>query len=192
MSWDIGKPVTGKLPVNSGNWQGNQTVEMLTGYWDDLLVGLKSAIDSGDFTHEDKNKNYLDYIGLGLCGFGKSWDIRYSEEIKRRLIKNFPLILKSRGSRKSIETLINCVIPGSELVHYQIPRADFSYADLAIVSDYPVTRYMICLPNSIKRDSIEWEWVTNLIKVFMPIAEVSLQYSINLPNQTLAGDWSIN
>ncbi len=192
MSWEESRPVTGKLPTNSGNWQGNQTVETLTGYWDDFLVGIKDRLDSAEFISEQADDQYLDFIGSGLCGFGKAWDTQYPIEVKRKLIQNFPSIMKSRGSRQSIESLLNCVVPGSKLIHYQIPRSDFAKADFSVVSDYPVTRFMICLPNNLERDGREFRWVRKLIDVFMPIAEVSLQYVVNLPGKTLAGDWSIN
>lgn len=192
MSWELKRPVTGKLPSNSGNWQGNETVEMLTGYWDDFLVGVKDKLDTGWFISDTAPDAYLDYIGVGLCGYGKAWLSEFSPEIKRRLINNFPTVLKSRGSKQSVDVLIRCIVPEAELVHYQIPRADFSYADLTVVSDYPVTRYMICLPNHLGRDGKEFRWMRHLIRTFMPIADISLQYAINLPDQTLAGDWSVN
>lgn len=192
MSWTEKRPITGKLPINSGNWQGNETVETLTGYWDDFLCDLKDNLDNPTWISANSPAQFLDWIGLGLCGYGKAWDLNYSEDVKRRLIQNFTGILKSRGSEKSIKLLINSVIPGSTLIHYPIQMSDLSYADLSAVSDYPNSRYMICLPTSIQRDGIEWVWMKNLLKSFMPVGEISLQYQVNLPNRTLAGDWSVN
>ncbi len=194
MSWDKRKPVTGKLPTESGNWQGNQVVETLTGYWDDQLSDLKDFLDSPvEWLSVDSIRaEYLDYVGKGLCGFGNAWLDDYTEEVKRRLIKNHAKILISRGSKESIETLIKSLVPNSLLVHFSIPRADISLADMSFVSDFPTNRYMICLPTDIKRGGLEWRWFDRLINIFMPIGEISLQYQVNLPGQTLAGDWSIN
>lgn len=189
--WDNNRPVYDKLPT--ANWKDNKLADYLTAYWDDLLVDLKNHLDNPThWLHPEQSKpEYLDYVGMVLCGYGKIWLPGFSESVKRRLIRQHIPILQFRGSRQSIELLIQCIIPGSKLIHFPIPLADIAQADISQASEIPHTNYIVALPTHITRNGSEWKWVEHVVKVGMPLGNVRVQYAINLPGLTIAGDRSV-
>lgn len=194
MTWQTNRPIYHRLPSDSENWQGNQVVDWLTGYWDDLITSHKTALTEptdwlGDPISE-MSDYYLDWVGLALCGFGDSWNFNWSEEAKRRVIRSWNRILPNRTSRESLSVLADAILPGSRVVSYHLPRANFARSDASWVGNDEPMLYHVYVPKSTNRNDVIWMQLESLITSFFPIGSrwVRVQYDVAMADFAVAGD----
>jgi hypothetical protein len=193
MSWEQNRPVYGRLPYESGNWQGNQVVDWVTSYWDNLLVETKAALDSPtDWLGypDELTLPYIDWVGYGLCGYGKVWDVAWEVDIKRRLIRDWVAIVPRRGSYDSCAKLVDNVCPGATVRNYDVPRADQAVADAAWCgNDIPMI-YHIGVPQHVPRNGNVWRSLERIKHLWFPSGarESRVQYAIAMADFAVAGD----
>lgn len=172
MTWESGRPIYNRLPADSGNWQGNSTVDILTGFWDDLLMGhYQNLTNPGDWLGDPEGMAdyYLDWVGTCLCGYGDAWNPQWDPEVKRRVIKAWVPFFTGRGSVNSCRAMIEAICPDAKLVTYDQPRVGFSLVSASWLGQDDPTLYHINVPNWIKRNSQVWLWLEDVIAGLFPI-----------------------
>jgi hypothetical protein len=191
--WDNNRPILEKLPEISEQWRGNQVVDWLTGFWDELLVQHRDNLTTpNDWigTPDQIDPLYLDWVGIGLCGYGEVWDVGWGTEIKRRMIAGFADILRYRGSLDSCTAIVTAIEPSAQVLTFSgMPRADFSLADVAICGSDDPTHYIIVVPPSIRRNGQIWNWLERMRIQFFPVGGrfSRVQYP-SLSGYSVAGD----
>jgi hypothetical protein len=191
--WDFNRPIYNKLPVASENWQGNELVDWLTGFWDDLLVKHKENLsDPVDWLGEPDSIDpiYLDWVGIGLCGYGNVWDKDWGTEIKREMIRNFPDIMRFRGSLNSCQKLVESVDSNVTVLSYSgQARAGIDLAGVAVCGGYDPTHYSIIVPPNLPRNGRVWYWLERLKIGFFPMGAITSRVQHpSLAGYSLAGD----
>jgi hypothetical protein len=191
--WDNNRPVYDKLPEISEQWRGNSVADWLTGFWDELLVQHRDNLSNPtDWlgTPDQIHPTYLDWVGLGLCGYGNVWDAGWGTEIKRRMIIRFPTILRNRGSLDSCTAIAQAVEPDSQVLSFSgVPRSDISLADVAVCGSEDPTHYLIVVPPSVPRNGKIWYWLERLRVAFFPVGsrESRVQHP-SMAGYSVAGD----
>lgn len=191
--WDNNRPILDKLPLISEQWRGNAVVDWLTGFWDELLIQHRDNLTNPtDWigTPDQISPIYLDWVGVGLCGFGQVWDAGWGTEIKRRMIAGFVDILKYRGSLDSCTSIVRAIEPTADVLSFSgMPRADFSLADVAVCGGEDPTHYLIVVPPSLPRNGKVWYWLENMRRQFFPIgSRFSRVQHPTLAGYSVAGD----
>ena len=190
MSWERNRPVYHKLPTDSGDWQGNPIVDYLTSFWDNLLVGSKSAVDDPDqwLGNPDQIDPYfLDWIAIGLCGYAAFWDPDLPDQVRRELIRSYPEI-RDRVSYNSANTLVKAIIPDGAIDRVELARAGTARAGLAYTYDPRDNRYWIRVPHTIPRDGVIWQTLNRVIRNWLPIGLGRVQYHPSAIGYTVIGD----
>lgn len=190
MSWSTGRPIYGRLPVESGNWQGSPVVDWLTSFWDELLVQHKANLDNPtDWLGEPDqiNEYFIDWVAIGLCGYGSFWDTRLTLDQKRRVISAYGQS-RFRQSRSGLDALVDAIIPGSRIQNTRPARADFAIAGISSVADPQSNSYQILVPIESERRSREWRLLDRILKTWAPIGYSRVQHSILMADLSICGD----
>jgi hypothetical protein len=191
--WDNNRPILDKLPEISEQWRGNAVVDWLTGFWDELLVQHKNNLTNPiDWigTPNQIHPVYLDWVGVGLCGYGALWDQGWTTEIKRRMIGTFVTNQKYRGSLGSCRSIAQAIEPDTDVLSFSgMPRADIDLADVAVCGSDDPTHYLIMVPPWIKRNGRIWYWLERLRVQFFPVGSLfSRVQHPSLAGYSVAGD----
>jgi hypothetical protein len=191
MSWETGRPIYHRLPLDSGSWQGNQIVDWVTDYWDGLLTQTKSAIDQPDDWlggYEQLSPYFIDWVGYGLCGYS-IWSPDWDDRIKRLLIRDWLKIVPNRGTLESCQLLIDHLCDGVVSV-YDYPRADLDRADAAWCANDIPQIYHIGVPKEMMRNSPMWQDLERIKQQWFPSGarESRVQYQIAMADYAVAGD----
>jgi hypothetical protein len=190
MSWSTGKPIHDRLPAESGNWQGNPVVLWLTDFWDGLLTQTKGELDSPEDwlgTSEQIDRYFLDWVGIGLCGFGVIWDTRWTETQKRSVIKSFGTSVK-RLSEEGLNALVTAILPGSRIQNSKPARADFAISDLSTVADPQDSSYQILVPTVEPRGSRSWRALERVLLRWAPLGISRVQHERLMADVSIVGD----
>ncbi|AUT00915.1 hypothetical protein CLI64_11170 [Nostoc sp. CENA543] len=108
-AWDTGRPIFSRLP---DVYQDNQVADWLTVFFDELLVGTKTLVDS---IPRQLNPTTCDAVWLDqiapLFGFSSLyWDRGWPEASKRLLLANaYTIIWAKRGTRESISFVLDAL-----------------------------------------------------------------------------------
>lgn len=191
--WDNNRPIRDKLPVISEQWRANAVVDWLTGFWDELLVEHKQNLTNpSDWlgVPDQIHPIYLDWVGLGLCGFGTVWDEGWAVDIKRRMIQRFPQILRYRSSLESCTQITQAIEPNAQVLTFSgYPRAGVSLAGIALCGGDDPTHYLIVLPTSTRRNGKVWYWLERMRVQFLPVGgKFSRVQHPSLSGYSVAGD----
>jgi hypothetical protein len=191
--WDNNRPVYDKLPKISEQWHGNVLVDWLTGFWDELLVQHKENLSNPtDWigTPDQIDPIYLDWVGVGLCGFGSVWDAKWGTDIKRRMISSFPNILRYRGSLQSCTEIAQAIEPTSTVYSYSgQARAGIDLAGVAVCGGDDPTLYHIIVPTTIARNGKVWYWLERMRVQFFPLGSQASRVQFpSLAGYSVAGD----
>jgi hypothetical protein len=165
-------------------------VDWLTSFWDELLVGHKDNLEEPDrwLGNSDQIHEYfIDWVAIGLCGYGQIWDYRMPLEAKRRVIKAYPQA-RYRQSLEGLSALVKAILPGSSLLVIIPARADFDYADLCNSSIPGNNSYQILVPVGTKRRSLLWVILERVLRVWAPIGISRVQHEVLLSDQAIEGD----
>lgn len=107
-AWQSLRPLFNRLPFVYRDVETPvNPSDVITDYWDELLVGLKSDIQNfySRFLNPDSAPSeWLDWIAQ-LCGFSEDyWSPVWSEAIKRQLIKDsFTRVWLERGTKTGVD-----------------------------------------------------------------------------------------
>ena len=191
--WDRNRPILDKLPAISEQWRGNAVVDWLTGFWDEFLVQHRDNLTNPtDWlgTPDQIDPLYLDWVGLGLCGFGQVWNPDWGTEIKRRMIQYFPTILRYRGSLQSCTSITQAIEPTAYVLSYSgQARAGIDLAGVAVCGGDDPTLYHIIVPPTVKRNGKVWYWLENMRTQFFPVGSRSSRVQHpSLAGYSVAGD----
>ena len=191
--WDKDRPIYNKLPLISENWQGNDLVDILTGFWDELLVQHKNNLTNPiDWlgTPDQINVVYLDWVAIGLCGLQSIWKNDYPESVKREIIKYHKKILQYRGSLDSCNQLVRCFDSEIQVSSYaDQPRAGISLAGATVCGSDNPTLYHILVPTKTLRNGKLWQWLESIRLSFFPVGdELSRVQYQSLAGYSVAGD----
>jgi hypothetical protein len=188
MSWENNRPIYHKLPAASGDFQGNEIVDHLTSYWDNLLVSTKQMIDNPDqWLGSSPNTYFLDWVAIGLCGFGVFWDPDLPDPIKVQLIRSYDRI-RNRTNRISNDLLVDLICSGARLVRISIARAGVSRTGLSNTYFPRDNRYWIRVPHEYERSGLIWRMLERLITDWFPIGNGRVQYGPTATGFTVIGD----
>ena len=191
MSWDAGRPIYGRLPEDSQQYQGNELVDWLTLPWDELLVEARSQADALHANYFDPvtaKVEVLDWLAQ-LCGFtGDYWEATWPEGVKRELIANsFEFIWPNKGTRELLEWLIELFALQAQV--YIL--GDF----LAGITLLPATlggpgfQYFIRVPLVYLRTTYEWRLMVKLNRLYGPVyCESRVCYDQFYAGFSVAGD----
>jgi hypothetical protein len=110
--WQRRRPVFDSLPGINEGYSGRPVADWLTAAPDDLLVGLKDAIDNLPAQLEPLtcDAKWLDFLSA-LCGFhGPYWDRAWPERSKRLLLAaSFKEIWPNYGTTKALSLVLNAL-----------------------------------------------------------------------------------
>lgn len=172
MTWETGRPIYDRLPNDSGAWRGNETVDILTGFWDDLLMGHYQNLNNPtDWlgTPMETNGYFLDWVGIGMCGYGQLWNRGWDDDVKRRVIDAWVRYSTGRGSISSCRAIIQAICPEAQLVTYDQPRCEFARVGASWLGQDDPTLYHINVPNSLPRNSPVWLWLEDCLFSMLPV-----------------------
>lgn len=196
MTWEFDRPIYHKLPTDSGDWQGNPVVDYLTSFWDSLLVETKRMIDNpeqwiGAASQGKIDPYFLDWIGIGLCGYSVFWHPDLPIDVKMRLISNQPAI-SDRTSLSAALAVVKALDPDIEIERVKLARAGVARAGLSYTYQPRDNRYWITIPHTIKRGSLLWSVLERVIWNWLPIGLGRVQYAPTAAGLTVAGDSVFN
>ena len=202
MSWDRNRPILDKLPKVSESWAGNDLVDTLTAYWDDLLVSHRDQLSNPvDWlgNPDQISEGYIDWVAIGLCGLGGIWSTAYDLSVKRNLIRNHPAILRYRGSVTSCEALVRCWGDDIGVSSYaDQPRAGIALAGATVCGSIDPTLYHIIVPNRIPRNGSVWYQLEDVRGKFLPIGnslsrvQYRSQAGLSIAGDAVTGQVSLN
>lgn len=196
MTWEFDRPIYHKLPTDSGDWQGNPVVDHLTSFWDSLLVETKRMIDNpeqwiGAASQGKIDPYFLDWIGIGLCGYSVFWHPDLPIDVKMRLISRQPEI-SDRTSLSAALAVVKALDPDIEIERVKLARAGVARAGLSYSYQPRDNRYWITIPHTIKRGSLLWSVLERVIWNWLPIGLGRVQYAPTAAGLTVAGDSVFN
>lgn len=122
-----GRPFYRRLPSETPDtYQGNQVVDWLTNYWDNLYRDCAIALDDlpRQFDPSVCDPEWLDFLAA-ICGFtAPYWDKDYPVEGKRLLLKeSYTRIWSNKGSLDCLSFVLRSlgidhkiVVPGSFII----------------------------------------------------------------------------
>lgn len=110
MSWGSNRPIYGRLPEESQQYQGNLVADWLTQPWDSLLTDSRALAQNFYATHLNPATAApanLDWLAQ-LSGYtGAYWDGQWPVAVKRTLIAEaFSRVWPGKGSRELLEWVI--------------------------------------------------------------------------------------
>lgn len=192
MTWQDGKPILGRLPIESQQYQGNEVVEWLVDPWDRLLV---AARDQGVNLYRDYfdpatcKAEAIDWLAQ-IAGFtGQYWDASWPLDVKRTLIAEAYLrIWPTKGSRDLLDWLIALF----ELQAQVYLLGDF-LAGISVAGD-PIGsgegfQYWIRVPLAYLRTGASWKLVEKLNDLYGPVyCESQVCYDQFYAGFSAAGD----
>ena len=196
MTWEFERPIYHKLPTDSGDWQGNPIVDHLTSFWDSLLVETKRMIDNpeqwiGAASQGKIDPYFLDWIGIGLCGYSAFWHPDLPIDVKMRLISRQPEIA-DRTSLSAALAIVKALDPEIEIERVKLARAGVARAGLSYTYQPRDNRYWITVPPTIRRNSLLWSVLKRVIWNWLPIGLGRVQYAPTAAGLTVAGDSVFN
>lgn len=111
MSWSNGRPIYGRLPEESQQYQGNDPSDWLTQPWDELLTDSRNLAQNFYTTHLNPATAApanLDWLAQ-LSGYaGAYWDSQWPVSVKRTLIAEaFSRVWPGKGTRAVLEWVID-------------------------------------------------------------------------------------
>lgn len=110
MSWASNRPIYGRLPEESQQYQGNDVADWLSLPWDELLTDSRDLAQNFYTTHLNPATAAaanLDWLAQ-LSGYtGAYWDSQWPVTVKRTLIAEaFSRVWPGKGSRAVLEWMI--------------------------------------------------------------------------------------
>lgn len=194
MTWGEGRPIYGRLPSESEQYNGNPVVDALTKPVDELMVDIKAYCDrlSEDFLDpETCRADALDWLAQYHGYTGEYWDAVWTEEQKRQLIKDaFILVWPRVGLIALMQYLIDLFEIPAELWILGVFRADINLTNDTLGGE-PL-RYFIRMPLSnegVLRTSYIWKLAEKFNRLYMPVyTDSRVCYSQFYANFSVAGD----
>ncbi|NDC40620.1 MAG: hypothetical protein EBZ77_03575 [Chitinophagia bacterium] len=172
MSWSIDRPIYGRLPEESQQYQGNDVADWLTEPWDKLLTDSRNLIDTFYTTHLNPataDAANLDWLAQ-LSGYtGAYWDNLWPTAVKRTLITEaFSRVWPEKGSRALLEWVI--ALFGLEMRVYIL--GDF-LAGINAAGDMLGSnsgfQYFLRVRLIYSRNSQEWLLLERLNRLYSPV-----------------------
>lgn len=196
MAWEFDRPIYHKLPTDSGDWQGNPVVDHLTSFWDSLLVETKRMIDNpeqwiGSASQGKIDPYFLDWVGIGLCGYSAFWHPDLPTDVKLRLISKQPEIA-DRTSLSAALAIVKALDPDIEIERIKLARAGVARAGLSYTYQPRDNRYWVTVPHTIQRGSLLWSVLERVIWNWLPIGLGRVQFAPTAAGLTVAGDSVFN
>ena len=194
MTWESKRPIYNRLPKDSGAWNGNEVVDILTGFWDDLLVehyqNITTPTDWLGSPETGVKEYYLDWVGYALCGYGSVWNYSWDGPIKRRMIRDWVQVFKGRGGLTSSEAIVKAILPSARVATYDQPRVSFDLVGAAYLGQSDPTLYHILVPKDTTRNSAVWVWLEDILTQFLPIGSghSRVQYQDAMTGLSVVGD----
>lgn len=194
MTWESKRPIYNRLPKDSGAWNGNEVVNILTGFWDELLIGhyenISNPIDWLGNPESGIREYYLDWVGYALCGYGAIWNYAWDPEIKRRMIRDWVQVFTGRGSLGSSEAIVKAILPSARVATYEQPRVSLDLVGASYLGQPDPTLYHILVPKELPRNSAVWVWLEDILTQFLPIGSVHnrVQYQESMAGFSVVGD----
>lgn len=177
-AWESGRPIYNRLPIESGQYQGNVAVDAMTGWIDALLVAVKVSVINfeRDFTDPVTARvDALDWLAQYHGFTGEYWEPQWSTAIKRQLITDGQTyIFPSRGLTELLEYFFDLFGIDGRLYLVGSFLAGINVAGDPCGGD-PLYYYILLpLVNGYMRTSYEWNLVVKLNRLYMPCAVRSL------------------
>jgi hypothetical protein len=180
MSWQTGRPIYDRLPGQNEAYRKESPTDedpaiadWLTAPWDELLTGLRSAIDNipqdmlDPATAKPENLDWL----AQLCGFtGEYWDTSWPVAVKRELIANsLNFVWENKGTRALLEWLIDLF--GLEASVYQVGAflAGISLVGDPIGDADSIFEYYLVVSLDYLRTSTQWKLLERLNRLYGPV-----------------------
>ncbi|HEY9736751.1 MAG TPA: phage tail protein [Trichocoleus sp.] len=190
--WNTGRPIHGRLPQESQQYQGNEPTDWLTQPWDGLLMDSKAAADSlyADYLNpETCRADAIDWLAQ-LTGFtGAYWDTSWPLVVKRILIAEaFSRIWPEKGSRALLEWLLEIFELQGQLYILGDFLAGINKAGDPLGSDEGF-EYFIRVPIAYLRTGASWKLMEKLNALFGPIyCQSRVTYDQFTAGFSVAGD----
>lgn len=101
-AWTNNKPVLFRLPEN--NYQDNLVAIWLTSWVDEKLSEVRNKLQDfhKELSPDTCSTTSLDYLACLLGFTDVYWDTKYSEEVKRGLLRNVKELWQYRGTKRGI------------------------------------------------------------------------------------------
>lgn len=185
MTWQSRRPIYNRLPQQSETWVGNSVVDWLTSFWDELLCETKDAIDNpSDWLGPNPDPNFMDWVGVVLCGLGEIWRSDYPLEIKQRLITNWITIAEYRGSELALTALVKSIDPGARIHRFKPALAGVAQANWATIGSSDPGLFFVLVSPGVTRFGAVWNWLQRVIDLEFPAHNGQRRLQ---PPQALAG-----
>ena len=172
MSWSANRPIYGRLPEESQQYQGNDLAEWLTDPWDTLLTDSRNLAQNFYTTHLNPATAApanLDWLAQ-LSGYtGAYWDSQWPVAVKRTLIAEaFSRVWPGKGTRAVLEWVI--ALFGLEMRVYIL--GDF-LAGINVAGDTLGTnsgfQYFLRVRLIYGRNGTEWALLERLNRLYSPV-----------------------
>lgn len=177
MSWQANRPIYGRLPEESQQYQGNDAADWLTLPWDELLTNSRGLAQNFYATHLNPataDAANLDWLAQ-LSGYtGAYWDTEWPVSVKRTLIAQaFSRVWPEKGSRALLEWII--ALFGLEMRVYILGDflAGFSAAGDTLGSDSGF-EYFLRVRLIYRRQGPQWALLERLNRLYSPVYVTSL------------------
>lgn len=190
LTWDTERPIYKSLPSIFETYQGNDAVDYITQFWDELLIDTKANVDDVErqldpLTCDEEYLPLLSYV----TGFtGKYSILNYTVEQQRTLISRaFDFIWRYKGT----EQVLTFILDTLEIPHI-IWYSNFLLADISTV---PHTigegnyKAYILLSISVTRNGDIWnKALLNRELYTAAFSETTLAYDCFYADYSAAGD----
>lgn len=172
MGWAANRPIYGRLPEESQQYQGNDAADWLTLPWDDLLANSRGLAQNFYTTHLNPataDAANLDWLAQ-LSGYtGAYWDSQWPVAVKRTLITEaFSRVWPEKGSRALLEWII--ALFGLEMRVYVLGDflAGYSAAGDTLGSDSGF-EYFLRVKLIYARNGSQWALLERLNQLYSPV-----------------------
>jgi hypothetical protein len=172
MGWATNRPIYGRLPEESQQYQGNDAADWLTLPWDDLLANSRGLAQNFYTTHLNPaaaDAANLDWLAQ-LSGYtGAYWDSQWPVAVKRTLITEaFSRVWPEKGSRALLEWII--ALFGLEMRVYVLGDflAGYSAAGDTLGSDSGF-EYFLRVKLIYARNGSQWALLERLNQLYSPV-----------------------
>lgn len=172
MSWSNGRPIHGRLPEESQQYQGNDLADWLTDPWDELLTDSRDLAQNFYTTHLNPATAAaanLDWLAQ-LSGYtGAYWDSQWPVAVKRILIAEaFSRVWPGKGTRAVLEWVI--ALFGLEMRVYILGDflAGYNAAGDTLGTDSGF-EYFLRVKLIYSRNSQQWALLERLNRLYSPV-----------------------
>lgn len=171
MSWETGRPILGRLPYKG--YQDNPVADWATVFPDEKLVQTKALLEDFHLSLQPDTcpVDRLDYLGYLVGMSGPYWDIEWSSEVKRAMIRHaHGTLWPSKGTKVALNLILRIHNLPSELWTDGDLRLSFP---LGGIMGKPKLRFYLRVPLEIPRGSRKWNEVERTRRNWAPAIVLS-------------------